>query len=93
MRRTNITKKILAYGALFVCTFVSLTACGDKKSENEIEPITFTFYNCDGSEDPWTDPVALEITKATGVSLETSYPSNEQDSSIILMIATGELPD
>ncbi|SET46703.1 extracellular solute-binding protein [[Clostridium] polysaccharolyticum] len=57
------------------------------------KPITFVFYNADGKEDPWTDPVAEAITKATGVTLETDYPINGSDERIALMIATGEYPD
>lgn len=57
------------------------------------EPVTFTFYNADGKEDPWTDPVAQEITKATGVILETDYPVAGNENKVALMIATGEYPD
>ncbi len=59
-----------------------------------LEPITFTFYNADGTEeDPWTDPVALAITEATGVTLETSYPVDGNDEMVPMMIASGEYPD
>ncbi len=93
MARRSIKNKFKPIVVLLICSFL-ICSCGRKEeASSDLEPITFTFYNCDGSEDPWTDPVALEITKATGVSLETYYPQNENDTDIMLMIATGELPD
>jgi len=59
----------------------------------EIVPRTFTFYSADSNGDPWTDPVALEITKQTGVTLETDYPIDGDDQRIALMIASQEYPD
>jgi len=63
-----------------------------RKNEKE-ETITFKFYSTDGAEDPWSDPVAKEITKATGVTLKSDYPVDGNDKRIDLMIATGEYPD
>lgn len=59
------------------------------------KPITFTFWTADGVKDmPFTDPVAKEITKLTGVTLKVSYPVNGQgDQTIATMIASGDLPD
>lgn len=57
------------------------------------EEITFTFYSADGQADPWTDPVALAITAATGVKLDTSYPLSSEEEDIALMIAEGNYPD
>lgn len=65
----------------------------NKEDNASADAITFTFYNADGTEDPWTDPVALAITEATGVTLETLYPSDIEEKTIELMVATGELPD
>lgn len=62
--------------------------------EETLEPITFTFYSADGTkEDPWTDPVAQEITKQTGVSLKLDFPVDGDDQRISLMIASEEYPD
>ncbi len=59
-----------------------------------LEPITFTFYSADGSkEDPWIDPVAQEITRRTGVTLELDFPVDGDDQRIALMIASEEYPD
>lgn len=78
-----------------------LCGCGKDKKENSPvsgqpyagEPVTLTFYSADGTEDPWTDPVAKRITEATGVTLKTEYPSGGQDNTILLMVATKEYPD
>ena len=57
------------------------------------EEMTLTFYNADGQDDPWTDPVALAITDATGIKLETSYPLSSEEEDVALMIAEGSYPD
>lgn len=86
-------------GILAGTMLLTLTGCaGELDDSNDqagstLEPITFTFYNADGAEDPWTDPVALAITEATGVTLDTLYPSDVEVKTVELMIATGELPD
>lgn len=86
-------------GTLAGTMLLTLAGCaGELDDSNDqagstMEPITFTFYNADGAEDPWTDPVALAITEATGVTLDTLYPSDVEEKTVELMIATGELPD
>lgn len=55
--------------------------------------VELTFYNADGQEDPWTDPVALKLTEATGVKLKTEYPVNADDETVALMIAEQSYPD
>lgn len=75
-----------------------LCGCGGETSDpgdraDSPPPVTFTFYNADGTEDPWTDPVAKKITEITGVTLKTEYPSNGLDNNILLMTATREYPD
>lgn len=89
-------RKYWAGIAMFAATIFLATGCNHLKNVTDApsdEPITFVFYNADGKEDPWTDPVAQEITKATGVTLETQYPREGEDDQISLMIATGEFPD
>ena len=46
-----------------------------------------------GCSSPWTDPVALKITEATGVSLKTEYPARGSDDAIDLILADGDYPD
>ena len=73
------------------------TASGGETSGTRIVPegeeLELTFYNADGQEDPWTDPVALAITEATGVKLKTDYPVGGDTERIALMIANGQYPD
>ena len=81
---------------MLLAAFAAVGMCGcgaEKAGESSAEPITFTFYNADGTEDPWTDPVAKKITQETGVTLKTEYPSNGLDNMIQLMVATREYPD
>lgn len=55
--------------------------------------VELTFYNADGVEDPWTDPVALALTEKTGVKLKTEYPVSSDDQKVALMIAEQNYPD
>ena len=55
--------------------------------------VELTFYNADGQEDPWTDPVAQALTEATGVKLKTDYPVSADDEKVALMIAEQNYPD
>ena len=69
----------------------SQKAEGDGGSEGQV--VELTFYNADGQEDPWTDPVAQALTEATGVKLKTDYPVSADDQKVALMIAEQNFPD
>ena len=59
-------------------------------------PITFEYFNADGKNGYWDNPVAKAITEATGVTLDVSYPVASQGDAkedIALMIANDEYPD
>lgn len=62
-------------------------------------PITFTLYVGDYWAscylDPsWSDPLAQELTKRTGVTLKVTVPaSNDDEGEMNRMIASGNLPD
>jgi putative aldouronate transport system substrate-binding protein len=64
---------------------------------NEVEQkeeITFSFYNADLTfNESFTDVIASEITKRTGVSLEFEKPRGDSVNSIDLMIASNNFPD
>ena len=59
-------------------------------------PITFEYFNADGKNGNWDNPVAKAITEATGVTLDVSYPVASQSDAkedVALMIANDEYPD
>ena len=59
-------------------------------------PITFEYFNADGKNGNWDNPVAKAITEATGVTLDVSYPVASQGDAkedVSLMIANDEYPD
>lgn len=61
--------------------------------DNANSVLELTFYNADGQEDPWTDPVAQVLTEKTGIKLKTEYPVGSDDQRIALMIAEQSYPD
>lgn len=69
---------------------------GDSGSAASGDVIELTFFNADANQDdPWTDPVAEEITKKTGVKLKTTRPvgGNDESEAVALMIAEQNYPD
>lgn len=68
-------------------------------SPANIEPITLSMYVGDYWQsnyiDPsWTDPLAKELTKRTGVTLKVTVPSSDDDEGAMnVMIASGDMPD
>lgn len=59
-------------------------------------PITFEYFNADGKNGNWDNPVAKAITETTGVTLDVSYPVASQGDAkedVALMIANDEYPD
>ena len=59
-------------------------------------PITFEYFNADGKNGNWDNPVAKAITEATGVTLDVCYPVASQGDAkedVALMIANDEYPD
>lgn len=65
-------------------------------AEDDLTPITFTYYNADGKNSSWDNPVAQAITEAIGVTLDVSYPVSSQGEpkeDVALMIASDEYPD
>lgn len=59
-------------------------------------PITFEYFNADGKNGNWDNPVAKAITEATSVTLDVSYPVASQGDAkedVALMIANDEYPD
>lgn len=70
------------------------TASAD--SADDTSPITFEYFNADGKNGNWDNPVAKAITEATGVTLDVTYPVASQGDAkedVALMIANDEYPD
>lgn len=79
---------------LVLCMVVAIAPLGFAETENE--PITFRFYNADGKNANWDNPVAAAITAATGVTLDVEYPVSSQGDAkedVALWIASDEFPD
>jgi putative aldouronate transport system substrate-binding protein len=80
--------------ALIICSGCAKGGGKTATTAGTKTPITFTFYNDDASEDmPFTDPVAKEITRITGVTLKVDRPVGGDQQAIPIMIASGQLPD
>lgn len=58
-------------------------------------PLVLTMFHEDVNPDDtkWTDPVAKEITKRTGVKLEIEYVVGDPQQKKTLLIASGDYPD
>jgi len=92
-------KKTKIFSLIITATLVTslMAGCGQGKSDSgssDKSPITITMWNKSGNEDSakFTDPIAKEITKETGVTLKIDYPVSGQDK-IPLDIASGQYPD
>lgn len=60
--------------------------------QTSTEPITLTFFDKNiGAE--FSDPVAEEITKRTGVKIEIQQPTGNPEEKLALMLSGGDLPD
>lgn len=84
--------------AAFLLLLTSSFFCCTKKGDQEIlsprQPITFTFFSSDAIGDlQFTDPVAMQITQKTGVTLELHCPKNNDEQAVNLMIASGAYDD
>lgn len=91
MKKSLWSKSLLMCGSVLLAAsaLVSPTFVGAQEEET-----TLTFFTVDLSiDDPFTNPVAQEITKRTGVKLEISHPVGGDEQAIPLMIASGDYPD
>lgn len=71
-------------------------ASSSGETADDKSPITFEYFNADGKNGNWDNPVAKAITEATGITLDVSYPVASQGDAkedIALMIANDEYPD
>lgn len=86
--------------AVLTCIFLgglSLSSCTKTEwydYEEEMGPITFTFYNVDTKQDMlFNDPIAKEITKRTGVTLDVKHPRATSNQDVPLMITSDTYAD
>ncbi len=90
-------KKNLWSKSLLLCGSVLLAASAlvsPTYAEAQEDATTLTFFTVDLSiDDPFTNPVAQEITERTGIKLEISHPVGGDEQAIPLMIASGDYPD
>jgi putative aldouronate transport system substrate-binding protein len=66
-------------------------AATDSKA-NDMTPIKMTFFD-KNTGDAFTNDVAKEITKRTGVSIEIQQPTGNPAEKLNLMLASSDLPD
>ncbi len=88
-------KKIFRF-IFFVFTLFTLFSCKEKKAvvDEKIEPITFSFYSADISENiTFTDGIAKEITERTGVTLSFLPKIGSSTDDLSLMITNNSYPD
>ncbi|NBD25734.1 extracellular solute-binding protein [Paenibacillus sp. T1] len=65
---------------------------GNAEAPADNKPVTFTFFDANVG-DTFDNPVAQEITKKTGVSLEIQQPTGNPSEKLNLMLASNDLPD
>lgn len=92
-------RKILSLLVAAMMTMSIFAGCksgndNNSSSEGSKEPITFTIFSADLSEDvDFNDDVAKKITELTGVTLKFEHPVAGDTQAVPLMIAGGEYPD
>jgi putative aldouronate transport system substrate-binding protein len=57
------------------------------------EPITLTWFDSNTKGEPFTDGVAQEITKKTGIEISIQQPTGNPTEKLSLMLASGDYPD
>ena len=71
-------------------------ASSSGETADDADDKSFEYFNADGKNGNWDNPVAKAITEATGVTLDVSYPVASQGDAkedVALMIANDEYPD
>ncbi|MDD4849691.1 MAG: extracellular solute-binding protein [Gemmiger sp.] len=81
-----------AAGSAAASPATDASSAASATTETPAEPITLTFFDKNiGAE--FTDPVAEEITKRTGVKIEIQQPTGNPEEKLALMLSGGDLPD
>lgn len=101
----RIQKWLVLFLAVMVVGSV-LAACGSNNSNNggnaavnengsengSTEPLTLTFFD-KNTGDKFSNAVAAEITKRTGITVEIQQPTGNPAEKLNLMLASDDLPD
>ncbi|WNS46957.1 extracellular solute-binding protein [Paenibacillus sp. MMS20-IR301] len=61
--------------------------------ETKQEPITLTWFDGNTKGEPFTDAVAQEVTKRTGIQVSIQQPTGNPTEKLSLMLASGDYPD
>ena len=87
-------KKAASAAACTLLMSGSLFMSGCVKKPDFGDAVVLTMFTSDLNEDIYfTDPVAKEITRRTGVALELEHPVAGDTNAIPLMLVSGDLPD
>ncbi|ADN01376.1 ABC transporter substrate-binding protein [Spirochaeta thermophila] len=83
---------------LLIPMVLSATGQGEKAAETTVgtkTPITFTMFNAEVNPnwDEFQSPVAQEIKKRTGVTLEIEFAVGDPKQKLAVMAASGDYPD
>ncbi|WP_214626877.1 extracellular solute-binding protein [Paenibacillus agaridevorans] len=93
--------KAVALTMVSAMLLLSVSACSGGKNEpsngngntpGDSGPITLTFFD-KNTGDLFTNPVAEEITKRTGVKIEIQQPTGDPSEKLNLMLTSNTLPD
>lgn len=89
-RKIHIKKLTFLEFLIILSSFFLCFSCKDNKKPSQIQK--FTFFSTDLTQyTPFTDLTAQEITRKSGVFLETIYSQNSDEISV--MLANDEFPD
>lgn len=91
------TKRCMASVIAFSLCAGMMSGCGAAASSgggyDENGVLELEFFNKDGEEDLWDNPVAQMLTEKTGIRLKVDYPVAADDMKVALMIAEQNFPD
>jgi len=97
MKKTTIAlvmAALLSVSALSACSGNNKAPADNNEAGQEAgsQPIKLTFFD-KNTGDLFTNPVALEITKRTGITVEIQQPTGNPDEKLNLMLTSNTLPD
>lgn len=98
MRRWKKMERSAGAALLTAALVLGSSGCGMLSPEETPEydengVLTLEFFNADGEDNTWDNPVAQKLSEATGVKLKIDYPVAASDQKVALMIAEQDYPD